>query len=282
MRAIRWSPGNYTPHAAAAASATYGAVPLTVEFGAGGSTDPDGDALTYAWDFGDGASATGPDAEHVYTTEGLFPVRLTVTDAHGAGAVADLLIGPGNSPPELDLTAPADGATYRVGETVALAATATDAQDGNCPRPASRGTSCCATASIRTPDPAHGTCRASRRSLARRRLDYEVTVTAVDTGGLRRAGRPFTRASPGVRSPSPPGAALAWDGRYVTAPASFGEAVGYRPMVSAPATLARAGATYRFAGWSDGGARLHAVAIPPPGTGSRRATSRRSRPRRDH
>jgi len=48
------------------------------------SSDPDGDALTYAWDFGDGTNATGATPQHTFTRTGTFSVSLTVTDPHGA------------------------------------------------------------------------------------------------------------------------------------------------------------------------------------------------------
>ena len=57
-------------------------VPLT--FDGTGSSDPDGDPLTYAWDFdaSDGitVNATGPNPVHVYSTSGTFTVTLSVTD----------------------------------------------------------------------------------------------------------------------------------------------------------------------------------------------------------
>ena len=34
-------------------------------------TDPDGDTLTYAWDFGDGGTATTKDAMHTYNEVGV-------------------------------------------------------------------------------------------------------------------------------------------------------------------------------------------------------------------
>ena len=44
-----------------------------------GSEDPDGDALTYAWDFGDGtATSTEANPTHTFTTAGTYTVRLTV------------------------------------------------------------------------------------------------------------------------------------------------------------------------------------------------------------
>ncbi|WP_020576111.1 PKD domain-containing protein [Actinopolymorpha alba] len=57
---------------------------LACEFGSAGSYDPDGTIASYAWDFGDGATASGPTASHTYPASGTYPVRLTVTDDDGA------------------------------------------------------------------------------------------------------------------------------------------------------------------------------------------------------
>jgi hypothetical protein len=48
------------------------------------STDPDGDALEYRWDFGDGSFATVATVEHAFTTPGTKTITLTVSDADGA------------------------------------------------------------------------------------------------------------------------------------------------------------------------------------------------------
>lgn len=49
--------------------------------GAQGSFDPDGDALTFHWDFGDGATSTDPVAAHTYQDEPQdVTVMLTVSD----------------------------------------------------------------------------------------------------------------------------------------------------------------------------------------------------------
>lgn len=52
-------------------------------FDGGQSSDPDGDALQYAWDFGDGAIGTGAAVQHVYSSPGIYDVTLTVDDGFG-------------------------------------------------------------------------------------------------------------------------------------------------------------------------------------------------------
>jgi len=53
-------------------------------FSAAGSTDPDGDALSFSWSFGDGtAAAAGSSATHEYADWGSYTVTLTARDAFG-------------------------------------------------------------------------------------------------------------------------------------------------------------------------------------------------------
>lgn len=60
-----------------------GIEPLPVLFDASDSSDPDGGPVYYQWDFGDGHSAEGAIAPHVYQRGGTFMVKLTVTDDEG-------------------------------------------------------------------------------------------------------------------------------------------------------------------------------------------------------
>jgi probable HAF family extracellular repeat protein len=56
-----------------------------VSYDARGSSDPDGDSLTYRWQFGDGsAEVQGFAAQHRYIDQGKFSITLIVTDSHGA------------------------------------------------------------------------------------------------------------------------------------------------------------------------------------------------------
>ncbi|MGN6445468.1 PKD domain-containing protein [Amnibacterium sp.] len=71
------------PPTASFTSATSG---LTVNVDGSGSSDPDGTVASYAWDFGDGHTATGATAAHTYAAGGTFTVQFTVTDNGGATA----------------------------------------------------------------------------------------------------------------------------------------------------------------------------------------------------
>ena len=77
-------PANRPPRAAARCPAE-AEVNTLVTFDASGSSDPDGNPLTYKWDFGDGttASFTFPNATHRYARAGNNTVRLTVDDGRG-------------------------------------------------------------------------------------------------------------------------------------------------------------------------------------------------------
>jgi hypothetical protein len=50
----------------------------------GSAIDPDGQVVSFQWDFGDGNTATGEDPIHVYESPGTFTVTLTVADDCGA------------------------------------------------------------------------------------------------------------------------------------------------------------------------------------------------------
>lgn len=60
-----------------------------VDCTAADSEDPDGDVLTYAWDFGDAGTGKEKTASHAYAKDGSFTVRLTVSDPAGMSDVEE-------------------------------------------------------------------------------------------------------------------------------------------------------------------------------------------------
>ena len=86
-----------------------GMVNSAVAFDAGGSRDPDGDELTFSWDFGDGTpGADGSAAQHAFIKAGTYVVTAIVRDDNGGSvpastrAVISAPPGPANAPPVAD------------------------------------------------------------------------------------------------------------------------------------------------------------------------------------
>ncbi|NJD69712.1 MAG: PKD domain-containing protein [candidate division NC10 bacterium] len=100
------NPVNHPPTVTLTADQTGGAPPLTVTFTAT-ANDPDGDPLTYAWDFGDGTTKPNGSASesHTYQTAGSFTATVTVSDGT-ATAQASLTITPSVGPPDPSTVAP--------------------------------------------------------------------------------------------------------------------------------------------------------------------------------
>jgi large repetitive protein len=81
----------------------------SVSFNGSGSSDVDGDALTFAWDFGDGSTATGVAPSHAYADNGTYTVTLTVTDGYGNSASDTAIVTVTNVAPTAALSGPASG-----------------------------------------------------------------------------------------------------------------------------------------------------------------------------
>ncbi|MGV6818587.1 MAG: PKD domain-containing protein [Thiotrichales bacterium] len=60
-----------------------GTAPLDVTLDAASAYDNEGPIVSWAWDFGDGATGEGEQLSHQFTDAGLFNVTLTVTDQSG-------------------------------------------------------------------------------------------------------------------------------------------------------------------------------------------------------
>jgi hypothetical protein len=81
---IGTAPDNHIPVAEAALWPSWTSTDTPVTFSAEGSFDPDGDPLTYTWDFGDGNSPTsGSELTYAFGAPGFYTVTLTVSDESG-------------------------------------------------------------------------------------------------------------------------------------------------------------------------------------------------------
>jgi cytochrome c len=133
---IDYVQGNRAPIARAKADKTSGVSPLTVHFSSDGSLDPDGTPVTYAWDFtSDGTvDSTEANPTYTYTANGNFSATLTVTDADGRTATANVPVTVGNTAPTVKLNLPPNGGFFDWGDQVKFSITVTDPEDGtiNC------------------------------------------------------------------------------------------------------------------------------------------------------
>jgi len=80
---------NVAPTVTLAANRTTAVAGESISFGATGNDTPsDMAGLTYNWRFGDGGTASGTNATHMFATEGSYTVRVEVTDNNGEKAEA--------------------------------------------------------------------------------------------------------------------------------------------------------------------------------------------------
>jgi glucose/arabinose dehydrogenase/PKD repeat protein len=127
------SQSGQSPLAEASSTPDSGKAPLVVQFSSAGSVDPDGGALTYAWDFdGNGTTdSTAANPSYTYTALGTYNARLTVTDPASLTASVTVPIVVGNSRPVVNITIPPDGGFFEWGGSLPYQITVSDAEDGS-------------------------------------------------------------------------------------------------------------------------------------------------------
>jgi glucose/arabinose dehydrogenase len=268
---IVYTGSNGTPTARITANPASGSAPLVVSFDAATSTDPDGDPLTYRWDFtNDGTyDATGVTATNSYDT-GTYTAKLEVNDGHGHTATATQQIQAGNTAPTLGTVTPSSSLTWAVGDPISFNATATDPQQG--PMPASAfswqvsirhcPSSVCHTHPYTAfPGVSSGSFAAPPHEYPSHLL---LTVTVTDSGGLTDTRTiqldPKTVSLTFASAPS--GATITVGETDHLAPYSETFIQGAPFTVTAAPTTGTGAATAAFSSWSDGGARSHVITAP--------------------
>ncbi|WP_329125489.1 ThuA domain-containing protein [Streptomyces sp. NBC_01465] len=122
--------GGHSPVAEASASKTSGHAPLKTTFSSAGTTDSDGDALTYSWDFGDGGKSTEANPTYTYKKNGTYTATVTAKDPTGRTGSASAHVTVGNTAPTVTLELPGDGALFTFGDEVPFKVKVTDPEDG--------------------------------------------------------------------------------------------------------------------------------------------------------
>ncbi|MFI9028284.1 PQQ-dependent sugar dehydrogenase [Streptomyces sp. NPDC053560] len=119
----------HSPVAEAKVDRTSGQAPLKAKFTAS-ATDADGDAITYAWDFGDGSTSTAQNPSHTYKKNGTYTATVTAKDASGRTGSASVHLTVGNTAPKVTLELPGNGQLFTFGDKVPFKVKVTDPEDG--------------------------------------------------------------------------------------------------------------------------------------------------------
>ncbi|MGW7368960.1 ThuA domain-containing protein [Streptomyces sp. NPDC054841] len=119
----------HSPVAEAAVNKTSGKAPLRVAFSSAGTTDADGDALTYSWNFGDGGTSTAANPAYTYQKNGTYTATVTAKDTTGRTGSASVQVVVGNTAPKVTLQLPAEGALFSFGDEIPFKVTVTDPED---------------------------------------------------------------------------------------------------------------------------------------------------------
>ncbi len=130
LKRFLYTTGNRQPNAVLNAAPTNGLAPLTVNFSATGSSDPDGNPLTYLWNFGDGTTSTSSAPVHTYAANGSYTAVLTVFDGQGGQNTKSKTITVGNQAPTAVISSPENGSLYKIGDTIFVSGHGIDAADG--------------------------------------------------------------------------------------------------------------------------------------------------------
>jgi PKD repeat protein len=88
----------------------------------GSATDENGDALTYAWEIGDGTNTSGNPVSHSFVDNGEYPATLAVSDGELVTLVTTR-VDVSNALPSLS---PLEGATRFIGEAYDISVTVSD------------------------------------------------------------------------------------------------------------------------------------------------------------
>jgi glucose/arabinose dehydrogenase len=272
---ISYFSGNQPPVAQLDVDKAWSPGELTATFDAGGSTDADGDPLTYEWDLeGDGSfepATTTKVRTKAFSAEHNATVAVRVKDPSGASSVDRVTVYPYDTPPKALIVEPLSTLEWAVGDPISFEGEAWDEEDSVVPTTSLDWSTrlfhcpsgCHAHPLQAFPAVASGSFPAPDHEYP---SHIEVRLTATDSRGLSasQAVDIYPQTVQLSIAASTPGLTVGAGSKV--APAPFGLTVIKESSVSlvAPATQQLDGRAYTWQGWSDEGERVHSVTAEAP------------------
>jgi glucose/arabinose dehydrogenase len=259
------------PLAVASGTPLEGPAPLQVAFSSAGSLDPEGQPLLHAWSFGDGTHSTLPAPRKTYAAPGRYIAQLVVSDGVKSTSGEPLIVEVGGKP-QPSILAPAQGAQYEAGQTIAFVGAATDPEDG-----ALSSASLAFEVLLVHGDHVHpfqtpaagasGSFVVPTTGHAPGGTHFLIRLTATDSHGLTAstAVEIFRDDAALALATLPAGLPLALDGEPILTPHVAASVDGFAHHVAAPLAAELGGAAYVLRCWSDGGAPEHVIVAPEGG-----------------
>jgi|GEM_PF-1017008 len=263
---ISFDPSNAPPQAVASADKTFGPTPLEVQFDGSGSSDPNGDKLTYSWDLdGDGETDSSEvEPSETYEDSENVTVTLEVDDGKGHQNSAAIELFPGDEPPDPSFTA--GPTTYTNGTDLLFEGAATDPDEALGPSDLSwdvrldhAGTHIHALEDVKGDDSVQVTTDTVHDAPS----TYIVRLTATDSRGLSvsetRILHPETSL---VRIESTPsGAPITYGGEDKVTPYEKQSTIGLISTTSAASEFLQGGSLFSFDGWLDGAPQIRDLLV---------------------
>jgi len=266
---ISYATDNHIPVANASSNITKGVPPMQVSFSSNGTFDPDGDPLTYMWDFGDGTTSTVANPLKTYQTKGTYTVQLTVSDGVSNAQARPIVIIAGEGP-VMTIGAPADGTLYQAGDLINYTVHATDSagldisdnnlstdivfHHGSHIHPFIEN-NIGRTGSFTIPDHNHESATD---------VWFEIQATATDTNNISdtESINVFPYKSNMTFQTIPVGLQITLDGSPLSTPQTVEGVEKYQRELSTPAVQAINGKYFVFESWSSAKPQKHTLITP--------------------
>jgi glucose/arabinose dehydrogenase len=269
---VQYQPVNPAPIVKINVNTNGGQAPLTVNFNSFGTTDPNGDPLIYAWNFGDGTTSNLQNPTKIYNQNGRYRVQLTVADGDNTSISEPLFIQVG-TPPVINVVFPTEGDTYVAGDIINYSTTATDGK-GNAIAEGNIDTKIIfhhLTHIHPFMGPFIGQAQGSFDIAAKGETHpvqwYEIEFTAEDTDGLisKKSVNVYPITSVLQINTNPGGLTIFSESQPSLAPYSHELLTGSQIDISTIPNQTQAGKFYQFESWSNGGNLEQAITLPAEG-----------------